>query len=229
MTTLPQYFLIILVAVGPLSADSPAQCTPWFCCISRNTAAATGLPSLVRPGHLQGFEKTGLGERVATLFVKAFGKSTLGLAYGLAFAEAAIAPAMPSTTARAGGIFMPIMSSLSQNAGSLPGKTSYLTKQHVEYLRLRLFGFIQCDSTEPKCLQTVRHSRMALLHNHDEVDCFSIWTLNLKAILQSSSLDIYCTHAQMYLLSPRQAKTPMQTQFINQHTSQQISLLCYRY
>lgn len=28
----------------------------------------------------QGFEKTGLGERVATLFVKAFGKSTLGLA-----------------------------------------------------------------------------------------------------------------------------------------------------
>lgn len=71
---------------------------------------------------LQGFEKTGLGERVATLFVKAFGKSTLGLAYGLGFAEAAIAPAMPSTTARAGGIFMPIMSSLSQNAGSLPGR-----------------------------------------------------------------------------------------------------------
>lgn len=72
----------------------------------------------------KGFEKTGLGERVATLFVKAFGKSTLGLSYGLAFAEAAIAPAMPSTTARAGGIFMPIMSSLSQNAGSLPGTES---------------------------------------------------------------------------------------------------------
>lgn len=72
----------------------------------------------------KGFEKTGLGERVATLFVKAFGKSTLGLAYGLAFAEALIAPAMPSTTARAGGIFMPIMSSLSQNAGSLPGTDS---------------------------------------------------------------------------------------------------------
>ena len=70
---------------------------------------------------LQGFEKTGLGERVATLFVKAFGKSTLGLAYGLAFAEGLIAPAMPSTTARAGGIFMPIMKSLSESAGSLPG------------------------------------------------------------------------------------------------------------
>jgi len=32
----------------------------------------------------RGFVKTGLGDRVATYFVKWFGKSTLGLAYGLA-------------------------------------------------------------------------------------------------------------------------------------------------
>lgn len=50
----------------------------------------------------KGFEKTGLGERIANLFVKALGKSTLGLAYGLAAAETFISPAMPSTTARAG-------------------------------------------------------------------------------------------------------------------------------
>ena len=71
---------------------------------------------------MQGFEKTGLGKRVATIFVKWFGKSTLGLAYGLAAAEALLAPAMPSTTARAGGIFMPIINSLSRTAGSMPGK-----------------------------------------------------------------------------------------------------------
>lgn len=50
------------------------------------------LPQHLNPSHAsihpyqnckQGFEKTGLGERVATLFVKLFGKSTLGLAYGL--------------------------------------------------------------------------------------------------------------------------------------------------
>jgi len=69
----------------------------------------------------QGFEKTGLGDRVATLFVRAFGKSTLGLAYGLSVAEALVAPAMPSTTARAGGIFMPIISSLALANGSKPG------------------------------------------------------------------------------------------------------------
>ena len=70
---------------------------------------------------LQGFQKTGLGERVANMFVAACGKSTLGLAYGLSIAEAVLAPAMPSTTARAGGIFMPIINSLALSSGSEPG------------------------------------------------------------------------------------------------------------
>jgi len=68
----------------------------------------------------KGFEKTGLGERIANIFVAALGKSTLGLAYGLVAAETFIAPAMPSTTARAGGIFMPIIKFLSKSAGSEP-------------------------------------------------------------------------------------------------------------
>ena len=55
------------------------------------------------------------------MFVAACGASTLGLAYGLAVAEALLAPAMPSTTARAGGIFMPIINSLSLAADSKPG------------------------------------------------------------------------------------------------------------
>ncbi|KAH9608974.1 hypothetical protein KSS87_020927 [Heliosperma pusillum] len=36
----------------------------------------------------RGFVKTGLGDRIATYFVKWLGKSTLGLAYGLTFSEA---------------------------------------------------------------------------------------------------------------------------------------------
>ena len=70
----------------------------------------------------QGFEKTGLGQRIANLFVKAMGKSTLGLALGLNIAETLLAPAMPSTSARAGGIFMPIIKSLSEASGSFPGE-----------------------------------------------------------------------------------------------------------
>ncbi|KAK4748748.1 hypothetical protein SAY87_015334 [Trapa incisa] len=53
-----------------------------------------------------------------------FGKSTLGLSYGLTLSEALIAPAMPSTTARAGGVFVPIIKSLSLSSGSRPGDSS---------------------------------------------------------------------------------------------------------
>ncbi|XP_040966085.1 dicarboxylate transporter 2.1, chloroplastic isoform X3 [Gossypium hirsutum] len=72
----------------------------------------------------RGFVKTGLGDRIATYFVKWLGKSTLGLSYGLTLSEALIAPAMPSTTARAGGVFVPIIKSLSLSAGSRPGDPS---------------------------------------------------------------------------------------------------------
>lgn len=72
----------------------------------------------------RGFVKTGLGDRIATYFVKWLGRSTLGLSYGLTLSEALIAPAMPSTTARAGGVFLPIIKSLSLSAGSLPGDPS---------------------------------------------------------------------------------------------------------
>jgi len=63
-------------------------------------------------------------DRIATYFVKWLGKSTLGLSYGLTLAEALIAPAMPSTTARAGGVFLPIIKSLSLSAGSKRGDPS---------------------------------------------------------------------------------------------------------
>ncbi|XP_028753175.1 dicarboxylate transporter 2.1, chloroplastic [Neltuma alba] len=68
----------------------------------------------------RGFVKTGLGDRIAAYFVKWLGKSTLGLSYGLTFSEVFIAPALPSTTARAGGVFLPIIKSLSLSAGSEP-------------------------------------------------------------------------------------------------------------
>ncbi|KAK3005569.1 hypothetical protein RJ639_016031 [Escallonia herrerae] len=72
----------------------------------------------------RGFVKTGLGDRIAMYFVRWLGKSTLGLSYGLALGEAVICPAMPSSTARAGGIFLPIIKSLSSSADSEPKDAS---------------------------------------------------------------------------------------------------------
>ena len=65
------------------------------------------------------FVSSGLGDRVATYFVSLFGGSSLGLGYGLALSEALIAPAMPSTTARA-SIYVPLVDSLAAQQGSAP-------------------------------------------------------------------------------------------------------------
>lgn len=68
----------------------------------------------------RGFIKTGLGKRIAYWFIAKLGKSSLGIAYGLTFADLCFAPATPSNTARAGGIIMPIMKSISMSMGSTP-------------------------------------------------------------------------------------------------------------
>lgn len=72
----------------------------------------------------RGVENTGLGDRIACHFVRALGSSPLGLAYGLVLAETALAPAMPSSAARAGAVFSPVISSVSRASGSLPGDAS---------------------------------------------------------------------------------------------------------
>lgn len=68
--------------------------------------------------------KTGLGMRIAYLFVRLLGKKTLGLGYGIAATELLLAPAIPSNTARAGGIVFPIVRALAVSFGSTPEKHS---------------------------------------------------------------------------------------------------------
>ncbi|WP_370328086.1 DASS family sodium-coupled anion symporter [Euzebya sp.] len=72
----------------------------------------------------RGFIKTGLGARIAFLFVKLLGKRTVGLAYGLAATDLVLSPAMPSTTARAGGVIFPILRSLASAFESEPNDPS---------------------------------------------------------------------------------------------------------
>jgi len=72
----------------------------------------------------RGFIKTGLGRRIAYLFIRAFGRRTLGLAYSIVASELVLSPATPSNTARAGGVIFPIVRSLANTFGSEPGETA---------------------------------------------------------------------------------------------------------
>lgn len=68
----------------------------------------------------RGFIKTGLGSRIAYQFVRVLGRRTLGLGYGLIATDLVLAPAIPSNTARAGGVVFPILKALAEAYGSKP-------------------------------------------------------------------------------------------------------------
>jgi len=87
----------------------------------------------------RGVLKTGLGRRIAFLFIRALGKSSLGLAYALVSTDTLLAAFLPSNSARAGGVVFPVARSLAEAYDSKPGPTA---RRLGAYL---LFTVYQCD------------------------------------------------------------------------------------
>jgi L-tartrate/succinate antiporter len=71
-----------------------------------------------------GYEKTGLGRRIALLLVRSMGHRTLTLGYAVTLADLLLAPFTPSVTARSGGTIYPVIRNLPPLYGSLPNDPS---------------------------------------------------------------------------------------------------------
>jgi L-tartrate/succinate antiporter len=71
-----------------------------------------------------GYEKTGLGRRIALVLVHRLGARTLGLGYAIALSDLALAPFTPSNTARSAGTIFPIVRSIPALYGSAPGESA---------------------------------------------------------------------------------------------------------
>jgi citrate:succinate antiporter/L-tartrate/succinate antiporter len=71
-----------------------------------------------------GYDKTGLGRRLALRLVRALGGRTLGLGYAIALADLALAPGTPSNTARSAGNLFPVIRSIPGLYGSEPGPSA---------------------------------------------------------------------------------------------------------
>jgi len=71
-----------------------------------------------------GYEKTGLGRRVALTMVKYLGGKTLGLGYAILLSDLVLAPFTPSNTARSAGTVYPIVRNIPSLYGSEPGPTA---------------------------------------------------------------------------------------------------------
>ncbi|GBC77056.1 Putative malate transporter YflS [bacterium HR08] len=72
----------------------------------------------------RGMIKTGLGRRIAFLFIRAVGRHSLGLGYALAATDMVLAMIIPSNGARCGGILFPIARSLAEAYDSRPGDSA---------------------------------------------------------------------------------------------------------
>lgn len=67
-----------------------------------------------------GMIKTGLGRRIALLFVRAIGHKTIGLGYSLVATDFVLASVIPSNGARSGGVILPIAQSVARTYDSTP-------------------------------------------------------------------------------------------------------------
>ncbi len=72
----------------------------------------------------RGMIKTGLGRRIALLFIRAIGHRSLGLGYALVSTDFLLAAVIPSNGARGGGIIFPITKSVAEAYDSKPGPTA---------------------------------------------------------------------------------------------------------
>src|SRR5262245_26096364 len=83
--------------------------------------------------------KTGLGRRIAFLFIRPIGHRWVGLAYALVASDALLASLVPSNGARAGGVVFPVAKSLAEAYDSTPGPTR---RRLGAFLMLTVY---QCD------------------------------------------------------------------------------------
>ena len=72
----------------------------------------------------RGMIKTGLGRRIALLFIRAIGRTSLGLGYSVVASDTVLGMIIPSNGARSGGIVFPVVKSLAETYDSRPGPTA---------------------------------------------------------------------------------------------------------
>lgn len=67
---------------------------------------------------------TGLARRIALLFIRAVGRSSLGISYALLMSDVTLASGVPSITARSAGMLLPIARRIAELFESEPGPTA---------------------------------------------------------------------------------------------------------
>lgn len=124
---------VVIAAMSGLVFKNPTQAVNW-------ALSGFGQPTiwLIFGAYVLsvGYEKTGLGKRIALLLIRRFGSSTLGLGYAITLTDLAIAPFTPSNTARSAGTIYPVIRNIPGLYGSEPGPTARRIGGYLMYVAL---------------------------------------------------------------------------------------------
>ena len=149
------------------------------------------------------FINTGLGARIAYSLVTAFGGSTLGLGYSLVAADLVLAPAIPSNTARAGGVIFPILQSL---AGAAPGSDPVRRGRTNAFLTLVAYNGTVITSAMFLTAMVANPLSVGLASNQGITITWGLWAL---AAAVPGAISLVVIPLVIYRLCPPGAvKTP---------------------
>jgi len=108
---------IVAAAISGTVHDTTEEATRWALSGFSNSTVWLIFAAFV---FALGYSKSGLGRRIALLLIRLLGRRTLGLGYAVALADLALAPVMPSNTARSGGTIYPVIRHIPEIYGSRP-------------------------------------------------------------------------------------------------------------
>jgi L-tartrate/succinate antiporter len=149
-----------------------------------------------------GYEKTGLGRRIALSLVRLMGRSTLGLGYAVMLADLAIAPFTPSNTGRSAGVIFPIVRSIPALYGSAPGATARRIGAYLMWT-----AFAATAVTSSMFLTALAPNLLALSLMRHETVLDVTWSQWLLGFLPVGALLIAVLPLLVYVIYPPEIRS----------------------
>ncbi len=149
-----------------------------------------------------GYEKTGLGRRIALSLVKVMGRSTLGLGYAVMLADLAIAPFTPSNTGRSAGVIFPIVRGIPALYGSAPGPTARRLGAYLMWT-----AFATTSVTSSMFLTALAPNLLALELMRKQIALDITWSQWLLGFLPVGALVIAVLPLLVYLIYPPEIRS----------------------
>ena len=149
-----------------------------------------------------GYDKTGLGRRIALMLVQWLGGKTLGLGYAITLADLVLAPGAPSNTGRSAGTIYPIIRNIPALYGSEPGPTARKIGAYIMWT-----AFAATCVTSSMFLTALAPNPLAISLVKQETGLDITWTQWFTGFLPVGALLLVLLPLLVYLIYPPETKS----------------------